>query len=60
MLGKFAVDEWPVVERAVKRAADAVETFITDGVFAAMNQYNAVEKEGPDGQTSEKNLKSEF
>ena len=57
VLGKFAADERPVVERAVKRAADAVETFITDGVFAAMNQYNAVEKEDPDGQKSEKNLK---
>src|SRR4029453_15060852 len=48
VLGKFAADELPVVERAVKRAADAVETFITEGVFAAMNQYNAVEKEGLD------------
>jgi peptidyl-tRNA hydrolase, PTH1 family len=60
VLGKFAADELPVVERAVKRAADAVETFITEGVFAAMNQYNAVEKEGLDGQKSEKNLKSEI
>jgi PTH1 family peptidyl-tRNA hydrolase len=60
VLGKFAADERPVVERAVKRAADAVETFITDGVFAAMNQYNAVEKEDPEGQKSEKNLKSEI
>jgi PTH1 family peptidyl-tRNA hydrolase len=60
VLGKFAADELPVVERAVKRAADAVETFITEGVFAAMNQYNAVEKEGLDSQKSEKNLKSEI
>jgi PTH1 family peptidyl-tRNA hydrolase len=60
VLGKFAAEEWPVVERAVKRAADAVETFITEGVFAAMNQYNAVEKEDLDSQKSEKSLKSEI
>ena len=53
VLGKFAADELPVVERAVKRAADAVETFITEGVLAAMNQFNAVEKEGPDSPKSD-------
>jgi len=53
VLGKFTADELPVVERAVKRAADAVETFITEGVLAAMNQFNAVEKEGPDSPKSD-------
>ncbi len=52
VLGKFAADERPVVDRAVKRAADAVETFITDGVFEAMNRYNAPEE-------ATDNLKSE-
>ena len=53
VLAKFAADEWPIVERAVHRAADAVETFVSEGVFAAMNLYNARE-EAPD------NLKSEI
>jgi hypothetical protein len=29
-----------VVERAVSRAADAVETFVSDGLQVAMNRFN--------------------
>jgi peptidyl-tRNA hydrolase, PTH1 family len=44
VLGRFPADEWPVVERAVKRAADAVETFVGEGLLEAMNKYNAPEE----------------
>ena len=43
VLSKFLADEQPVVERAITRAADAVEAFLSDGVLAAMNRYNAPE-----------------
>src|SRR5262245_51409348 len=45
VLSKFLADEQPVVERALARAADAVELFVSDGVMAAMNRFNADEKE---------------
>jgi galactose-1-phosphate uridylyltransferase len=37
----------------VKRAADAVELFVSEGVLAAMNRYNAPEEAAD-------NLKSEI
>ena len=40
VLSKFAPDERDVVERAVGRAADAVETFVSDGLQVAMNRFN--------------------
>jgi len=43
VLGQFQAEERPVVERAINRAADAVELFISDGVMAAMNRFNATE-----------------
>jgi PTH1 family peptidyl-tRNA hydrolase len=49
VLSKFPPSERDVVERAVGRAADAVETFVSDGLQVAMNRFNA-----PDD-----NLKSE-
>ena len=52
VLGKFDADERPVVERAVKRAADAVEAFVGEGLLEAMNRYNAPEE-------AANNLKSE-
>jgi peptidyl-tRNA hydrolase len=52
VLGKFAADERPVVERAVNRAADAVEAFVGEGLLEAMNRYNAPEE-------AANNLKSE-
>ena len=39
----FESDELEVVEKAVARAADAVEAVITDGIDAAMNEYNRSE-----------------
>ena len=39
----FGRDELETVDRAVARAADAVETVIGDGLDAAMNAFNRVE-----------------
>ena len=36
----FHPDELDTVERAVVRAADAVEAVMTDGIDAAMNEFN--------------------
>jgi len=44
VLGKFLSQEQPVVERAIMRAADAVETFVSDGLVTAMSRYNAPEE----------------
>src|SRR3954452_221911 len=50
VLSKFPPSERDVVERAVGRAADAVETFVSDGLQVAMNRFNATDD----------NLKSEL
>ena len=41
VLGRFAADEQPVIDEAVKKAADAAEMFVHDDLLAAMNRYNA-------------------
>ncbi len=41
VLTRFSPDEQPAIEQAVKRAADAVECWVANGIDAAMNQYNA-------------------
>jgi peptidyl-tRNA hydrolase, PTH1 family len=48
VLSKFLAEEQPVVERAITRAADAVEMFVSDGVMAAMNRFNATEATSED------------
>ena len=40
VLGRFAGTEQPVVERAVDRAADAIECWLAHGVDLAMTRYN--------------------
>jgi PTH1 family peptidyl-tRNA hydrolase len=45
----FSVDELDAVERAVGRAADAIEAAITEGINTAMNRFNQVEARGPEG-----------
>jgi PTH1 family peptidyl-tRNA hydrolase len=42
VLSKFPPGERDVVEQAVSRAADAVETFVSDGLQVAMNRFNMV------------------
>jgi peptidyl-tRNA hydrolase, PTH1 family len=43
VLGRFAPDELRGVEDAVTRAADAVETWISDGLVKVMNTFNREE-----------------
>ena len=40
VLGRFEADEREAVADAVARAADAVETFVTDGLAPMMNRFN--------------------
>ena len=49
VLARFSPDEREIVDRAVARAADAVELFVSGGILAAMNQFNssAEEVDGP-------------
>jgi PTH1 family peptidyl-tRNA hydrolase len=45
VLSRFPTHEQPVVDLAVKRAADAAETFLSDGLQAAMNRFNMTGEE---------------
>jgi PTH1 family peptidyl-tRNA hydrolase len=40
VLGKFSREEREVADEAIRRAADAVECWISSGMAAAMNRYN--------------------
>ena len=40
VLARFEPDERAVIDEAVARAADAAETFVAEGVVAAMNRFN--------------------
>ena len=40
VLSKFTPDEAPLIEQAIVRAADAVETILKDGLNKAMNAFN--------------------
>jgi PTH1 family peptidyl-tRNA hydrolase len=44
VLARFDDDERDEVERAIARAADAVETFLAEGIEAAMNRHNRAEE----------------
>jgi PTH1 family peptidyl-tRNA hydrolase len=41
VLATFDRDELPVIEAATTRAADAVDTFVAEGIEAVMNRFNA-------------------
>lgn len=41
VLAGFDADERPVIEAAIDRAADAGELFVSDGIEAVMNRFNA-------------------
>jgi PTH1 family peptidyl-tRNA hydrolase len=47
VLARFDPDEAVEVERAIARAADAVETFLAEGIEAAMNRFNRAEESAP-------------
>ena len=40
VLGRFSPSDRKIIDEAVKNAAEAVEKILSDGVDAAMNQYN--------------------
>ncbi len=40
VLRTFPPEEVPVVDESIARACDAVETFVLDGIDAAMNRFN--------------------
>jgi PTH1 family peptidyl-tRNA hydrolase len=40
VLSEFSESERAEIDRVVQRAADAIETFVTDGVQATMNRFN--------------------
>ena len=40
VLGAFSKSEQQVIDEAVQRAADAVESIITEGMDKAMNRFN--------------------
>ncbi|MBM4109297.1 MAG: aminoacyl-tRNA hydrolase [Phycisphaerae bacterium] len=44
VLSRFGEDERGTVDAAVNRAADAVETFVTQGLATAMNRFNAPDR----------------
>jgi PTH1 family peptidyl-tRNA hydrolase len=52
VLSKFPPGARDVVDRAVARAADAADTFVTDGLQVAMNRFNASDeaKSGEDSR----------
>lgn len=41
VLSRFLANERPLLQEAVTRAADAVETWVREGIEAAMNRWNA-------------------
>ena len=54
VLGNFFEEEKPVIEAAIKRAADAVKWAIDNGLLSAMNQFNKnPEPERPEGGPKE-------
>jgi len=52
VLGRFSSEQWPDVAPALDRAADAAETWATEGAIAAMNAFNVDPKRAPAGGQS--------
>lgn len=46
VLGRFSDEQWPLVDPAISRAAEAAEVFVRRGIDAAMNQFNAPAAKG--------------
>lgn len=44
VLGKFRKEEYPLIEAAVERSADAIECAIKEGFEMAMNRFNLPDK----------------
>ena len=43
VLGRFDAEELASIDEAVRKAADAVEMFVTDGILKTMNMFNKPE-----------------
>ena len=41
VLGKFSTDQQPLIDQAVETSADAIEMWVSEGVQAVMNHFNA-------------------
>lgn len=52
VLSTFGREERDVIDRAVVRAADAVETFVAEGIGATMNTFNASGDRSTDEETA--------
>jgi PTH1 family peptidyl-tRNA hydrolase len=50
VLGRFGTEEREPIENAVRKAADAAEMFVTDGILKAMNTFNPGDKESNEEQ----------
>ena len=48
VLGKFSPEQRPLVDAAVRRAAEAIVTWIESGIDKAMNRFNADVEEKPE------------
>lgn len=44
VLGKFSAEELPLVDDCIKRAADAIDFIRSNGIEAAMNKFNLIQK----------------
>ena len=55
VLAKFEPEEREAIADAIERAADAAETFVTDGPAVAMNRYNRKQESGDGSQETEDN-----
>jgi PTH1 family peptidyl-tRNA hydrolase len=49
VLSRFDADEIRGIEAAIARAADAAETFVTDGIDVVMNRFNRAQPADPQG-----------
>lgn len=45
VLAQFNREERPLIRQAIEQAADACETWVTDGMAVAMNRYNRASQE---------------
>jgi PTH1 family peptidyl-tRNA hydrolase len=53
VLARFEPEEREAIADAIERAADAAETFVTDGPAVAMNRYNRKQESGDGSQEQE-------
>jgi peptidyl-tRNA hydrolase len=51
VLSTFGRDEREVIDRAIRRAADAVETFVAEGMAVTMNRFNMAGDKSADDPT---------